>query len=225
MNWGDLKGVIGKAAPILGTLVGGPAGGAVGALIAAGLGVNPTPDEVSDALLKNPDAYVKLQEIEANNRIQLQQLAVTAESNRLQAANVQFAAEAADRDSARKLAAAQPNDYTRQILTYAVTALIAGVVVMIFAGTATVRELLKDPVISLTIGTLLGYLFNEWKQMLGFWFGATREGQQQTNAITQFAVSPGSVTTPDATTTVSTSAPITVQAGGSATEAQAPVQP
>lgn len=208
MNWSDLKGIIGKAAPILGTLVGGPAGAAVGGLIAEGLGVDSTPDAVSDALLKNPDAYVKLQEIEANNKVQLQQLTVTAEQNRLAASNQQFAAEAADRDSARRFASTQPTDKTRQILTYALTALIAGMLFMIFSGFA--ESMLKDNVSSLTVGTVLGYMFNEYKQVLAFWFGSTKDQSAQSTQIANFAVTPGSVTTPDATTTVSTSAPVTV---------------
>lgn len=210
IQWSDLKTVIGKAAPILGTLVGGPAGAAVGGLIAAGLGVANTPEAVDSALSSNPDAYVKLKQIEADNQVQLQQLTVTAEQNRLSAETAQYAAEAADRDSARKLAAAQPTDWTRQILTYAITGIVAFVIVMIFVGPTTVRDLLKDPVISLTVGTLIGYLFNEWKQVLGFWFGMTKDQAQQTAAITQFAVTPGSVTTPESTTTVQTNAAVTV---------------
>ena len=37
MNWSDIAGTIGKAAPMLGTLVGGPAGAAVGAIAAIAL--------------------------------------------------------------------------------------------------------------------------------------------------------------------------------------------
>lgn len=212
MNWSDLKGIIGTAAPILGTLVGGPAGAVVGKLIASGLGLNgdATPGEVNNLLQSNPDAFVKLQQIEADNKVQLQQLQVTAANNQLLADNAQYAAEAADRDSARKLAAQQPTDYTRQILTYLLTGLVGMVVWYIFSGRAI--DLLKDSVTSLTIGTVLGYLFNEFKQVLGFWFGATREGQKQTSAITDFAVSPGAVTaaTPD-TTTVTTPAAVNVE--------------
>ena len=38
MEWKDVANVVGKAAPILGTLLGGPAGAAVGALVASALG-------------------------------------------------------------------------------------------------------------------------------------------------------------------------------------------
>lgn len=75
MDWKDLAGMVGKAAPLLGTLVGGPAGGAIGGIIAAALGTAATPDAVSQALTVNPDAAVKLAQIEADQRTKLQELA------------------------------------------------------------------------------------------------------------------------------------------------------
>jgi hypothetical protein len=197
MEWNQLKGIIGKAAPILGTLVGGPAGAAVGGLIAAGLGVDSTPDAVGDALLKNPDAYVKLQEIEANSKVQLQQLTVTAEQNRLAAGTAQYAAEAQDRDSARKLAAQQPNDWMRPMLAIGVLLLTAYIVYQIMSGGA--ESIIKDTTAALTVGTLIGYVISELKQVYGFYFGMTKDAAVQSQAIADFAVSPGSVTTPDST--------------------------
>lgn len=85
MEWKDLAKVVGGAAPILGTLIGGPAGTAIGAMIASGLGVGNTPDEVSQALAINPDAAVKLKQIEATRQTELQTLLVQSEANRLAA--------------------------------------------------------------------------------------------------------------------------------------------
>ena len=83
MEWKDIAGIVGKSAPILGTLLGGPAGAAVGALVASALGVGGSPDAVSQALATNPDAAVKLQQIEATRQVDLQTLLVQAEANRL----------------------------------------------------------------------------------------------------------------------------------------------
>lgn len=74
MDWKDLASIVGKAAPILGTLLGGPAGGAVGGLIASALGTGNDPAEVS-AALANPDAVIKLREIESRRQVELQSLA------------------------------------------------------------------------------------------------------------------------------------------------------
>ena len=85
MDWSTIAKTVGSAAPILGTLLGGPAGAAVGAMVASALGVGATPDEVSQALAVNPDAAVKLKQIEATRQVELQALLVQAEQNRLAA--------------------------------------------------------------------------------------------------------------------------------------------
>ncbi len=85
MEWKDIASTVGKAAPMLGTLLGGPAGAAVGGLIASALGSGSSPDDVSQALVTNPDAAVKLKQIEADRQAKLQELVVLAESNRLAA--------------------------------------------------------------------------------------------------------------------------------------------
>lgn len=195
MNWSDVGNLVGRAAPMVGTLLGGPAGAAVGALVASALNVQADPESVNAALAGNPDALVKIQELQVNAKVQLQQLAVTAENNRLQAEAAQYAAEAADRDSARKLAAQQPRDFIRPTVTLVIllgTLLIIGAVFMGWN-----KEILTDPTASLTVGTVIGLWFGELKQVMGFWFGMTKESQKQNATITDFAVAPGTVTKPD----------------------------
>ena len=92
MDWKDIAGVIGNAAPLLGTLIGGPAGAAVGSIVASALGTQATPDAVSQAIATNPDAAVKLRQIEADQSTSLRELAVTAENNRLIAETAAVAA-------------------------------------------------------------------------------------------------------------------------------------
>lgn len=92
MNWSDISTVVGKAAPVLGTLIGGPAGAAVGALVASTLGTENTPDAVSQALAVSPDAAVKLKEIEAQHATELKALVVQSEANRIAADTATIAA-------------------------------------------------------------------------------------------------------------------------------------
>lgn len=195
MNWSDIGNMVGRAAPIVGTLLGGPAGAAVGALVASALNVPNDPDSVNVALAANPEALARVQELQINARVQLEQLAVTAESNRLQAEAAQYSAEAADRDSARKLASQQPNDMVRPILTFVMLGGSLFVVVAVLIGWAT--EAIKDPVASLTIGMVLGLWLGMTKEVMGFWFGMTKESQKQSAIVTDFAVAPGTVTKPD----------------------------
>ena len=101
MEWGDIRNDIAAAAPMLGTLVGGPAGAAIGGMVASALGTEHTPNAVKQALAINPDAAVKLRQIEADQSVKLQDLVVqqagadlAAETARLQTVNTTMQAEA-----------------------------------------------------------------------------------------------------------------------------------
>lgn len=195
MNWSDIGNIVGRAAPIVGTLLGGPAGAAVGALVASALNVPNDPESVNRALAANPEALARVQELQINARVQLEQLAVTAESNRLQAEAAQYSAEAADRDSARNLAAQQPRDIIRPSITIILLLGALSILVCIFSGLGL--EALQNPVAASTISLLIGLWFGELKQTLGFYFGMTKESQKQAATITSFAVEPGTVSKPD----------------------------
>jgi hypothetical protein len=92
MDWKDVAEKVSGFAPLLGGLLGGPAGATAGSIIASTLGTGATPDAVSQALLTNPDAAVKIKQIESEQAVKLQELAVTAENNRLVAETTAAAA-------------------------------------------------------------------------------------------------------------------------------------
>jgi hypothetical protein len=76
MEWKDIAGAIGTAAPILGTVIAGPAGGAVGGAVSAvikafGLSGDATPEQVNQAIKQDPDAALKL--MVAENEFKLRQ--------------------------------------------------------------------------------------------------------------------------------------------------------
>jgi hypothetical protein len=53
---------------------------------------------------------------------------------------------------------------------------------------------LKDPVIAATAGGLVMYFVRESSQVLGFWFGMTKEASVTNAKVADFAVAPGTVT-------------------------------
>ncbi len=186
MDWKDIGSKIGAAAPALGSLLGGPAGAAVGAIVATALGSKADPASVASALDANPEALARLAELQSAERVRLQELAIQAEQNRLQSEQnqlqaelSQFAAEAADRDSARRLAAAQQNDFVRPAITFA---LLTGSILIIIAIFTFGREALMDPTSSVAIGTVIGYWFAELKSVMAFYFGTTKDGSRQSTA-------------------------------------------
>lgn len=74
MNWESLKRMVGEYAPVAGSLLGGPAGGAIGTLISGFLGVENTPDAVAEALKQNPQAAIELRKFDHEYRGQLAEL-------------------------------------------------------------------------------------------------------------------------------------------------------
>ncbi len=77
MNWKDIVSKISAAAPMVGTLLGGPAGGAIGgvlSMVASALGVEPSQDAVATAVLADPEALLKLKTLEASNALELQRM-------------------------------------------------------------------------------------------------------------------------------------------------------
>lgn len=92
MNWKDIgRQAIQMGAPILGGALGGPAGAAVGAMIANQFGVDdPTPGNIMAAIKADPDAAMKLREVELRHQERLIELE-----------NDRFRIETADVQSAR----------------------------------------------------------------------------------------------------------------------------
>lgn len=213
-TWGDVAAAVSKFAPILGNAVPG-VGTVVGAgvglaasVIAKALGTDPSPDSIMAALSADPDAIVKLRQAEMDHEKDLVQLAKERELGVLAAQTAQYTAEAADRDSARKLAAQQPKDFMRPILSGAIISSTIGIVFLVLLGFAD--GTLRDPVIAATAGGLVMYFLKESSQVTGFWFGMTREASITNAKVADFATSPGTVTSapahpiPAVSTTVQT---------------------
>jgi uncharacterized membrane protein YeaQ/YmgE (transglycosylase-associated protein family) len=81
--WDSIKDTVGSVAPMAGSLLGGPAGSAVGSMIASALGVSNTPDAVAAAIKSDPQAAIKIRQIEAQleqTRLEVRGQAIQAEA-------------------------------------------------------------------------------------------------------------------------------------------------
>lgn len=90
MDWKEISQDLVKISPVLSGLIGGPAGAGIGSLIASVLGCGNSPSEVQQALITNPDAAVKLKEIEA----QVQIAQITSAASQIQSVNQTLQADA-----------------------------------------------------------------------------------------------------------------------------------
>lgn len=72
--WDEIKDIVGSAAPLVGSLLGGPLGGSVGTLIADKLGVKDDASEILNKLKTDPESLVKIKQMESDERQQLRQL-------------------------------------------------------------------------------------------------------------------------------------------------------
>jgi hypothetical protein len=164
MNWDDIKDTIAKAAPLAGTLIGGPAGGAIGGLVASALGTEATPDAVSQALQTDPEAAIKLRQMELDHAKEMRSMLIQAETNHLAEVNATIRAEYQQEDKFVKR--------WRPTLGYAVTlswtlTWFAVCYVIVFdtsKATAVVNALSATAVMWSVALTLLGVSVNKRSQ-------------------------------------------------------------
>ena len=161
ISWKDVGSVVGKAAPVLGTVLGGPVGtivGSAGALVASALGCEAQPDAVSEAVKNDPEAVLKLKELEVQNRANL--LAWQTE---------QLKAEVADRQSARQMAVS--GGLTNKLFWLSAVMLVGAVSLDIY--------ILKTGVAPGTsgelVGRVLGFTEGLASSLMMFWFGGTQQ--------------------------------------------------
>jgi uncharacterized membrane protein YeaQ/YmgE (transglycosylase-associated protein family) len=169
MDWKDIAETVGKAAPILGTLLGGPAGAAVGSIIASALGTGNSADDVSTAIAADPASLVKLREIEASKTVRLQELATDMAKHDLAVA-------AADRDSARQREAKTGDTLTPRSLALLVTAGFFGVLAqLLIVGKP---EQGGDALL-----VMLGALGGAWGSVIAYYFGSSAGSAAKTELL------------------------------------------
>lgn len=145
--------VIGFGAPLLGTLIGSPLAGIALSLIGSAFGVKSDPDAIMAALSQDPEAAVKLKQIEAQHSEILAQIAST-----------DFYTSYLDRKDARDKAIEGKYDWFVHMLSVFITLGFFCSVVMVFFTKA-------DPGDHDILNMMLGSLGTCWVQVIAFYFG------------------------------------------------------
>ena len=176
--WDKIKELIGDSAPVVGGLLGGPAGATVGGLISKALGVENNASAIEAELVNNPDALVKLRELEMSKEIAVlkSQYDNKVEDNRHEEhyANVNVG----DKQNARG------NNHLYELQTdigkriFVQTSIIVPLLIMInillisYANDLKLGEAMIS-MVSTLIGIALNNAYRERQSMIEFLFGSS----------------------------------------------------
>jgi len=176
MDWPKLGAKIAQTAPLLGSLIGDPAGAAAGSaikLIAGSLGLDPNsvdPEEINQIITKNPEAMNKLHQVETRHEIELQKLII--ESQRLELVDI---ADARNREISITKTTGR-----RDIQLYA----LAWIVVSGFFGLCwALMRIPLPPASNDVVFILFGSMASGFTMVLTYFFGSSRSSQDKTQLL------------------------------------------
>jgi hypothetical protein len=174
MEWKDVLSKISDAAPMIGSLFGAPGtlAGTVVKLVATTLGVEPTQDAIAAEIKNNPDALLKLRELEASHQIELQKL--TLETERVRLADVADA-------RAREKAVMEKTGYADINLYVLAWVMIIGFFVLM--GLLIFRPLPEDS--SGVVMMLFGSLAAAFGAVIQYFFGSSAGSAAKTTMLNQ----------------------------------------
>ena len=169
--WESIKELIGNAAPVVGSLIGGGAGNAVGELVAKALGVENSPEAIEAELRNNPEALLKLKELEVSKELAIlkSQLENKQEDNRHVESYVN--AQVSEYDSSRNMqieALKQDDTFAKRFVYYFATYWSFMATLYIFIITLVEIPETSTRFADTTLGFLLGTVI---ATLIGFFYG------------------------------------------------------
>lgn len=174
MDWSKVADVVGGAAPIVGTIFGGPVGAAAGGIISGICSLfGADPKDPADLLAKiqaDPDAVLKLREFELRNKVELEKVAL--ESDRM---HLQDISDARSREVAGIQATGKRDAFLYVLATSVVIAFGAICFVLIYEP---IPEGANQVVLLLFGGLVAGFT-----QVMNYFFGSSKGSKDKTNLM------------------------------------------
>lgn len=181
MDWKEIgRALVSQGAPMLGGLLGGPAGAVAGKMVAGMFGADPeSPEDVMNAITADPAAMQKIKEFEAKHQEELQRLQIKETELFL-----------ADIDSARKrevevARVTGKKDKDLYLMAYivigsffAITLYLLYAIIRADPDTNAIDELKDHPLAMIIIGALI----SGFTQVLSYFFGSSK-GSSDKNKI------------------------------------------
>jgi hypothetical protein len=169
MNWDKVKNVVSGIAPLIGSAF-GPAGTAVGALVAAALGVDNSPEQVLEAIKTDPEAALKLRALELEHKYDFErlQLADALEHRKVDTADIQ---DARKRDTA--ITEKGYHNYRADVLAALAFISLIAMVYMI-----NVNDIMKPEVLAI-FNMSIGAVLKMIGDVFAFEFGSSRGSKEK----------------------------------------------
>lgn len=178
MNWDNIKEAVGNSAPILGGLLGGPVGASVGTLISGVLGVKPTPEAVQEELRTNPEAVLKLKQIEVDHKEKI-------EEYKLKEKELLFKKFETSHESYQ-----QKNTMADKIADQVIKYNLPVIALLVIVNVLVVHYFKDDAsliaIVSNIIGLAIGKLFSERQAVINFFFGSSIGSKEKDIQIASF---------------------------------------
>jgi hypothetical protein len=181
-----------KLAPFLATglSLAGPLGTMAGNAITSSLGVKAggTASDILASLTKTPptpDQIAALQKAEDDFKLQMATLQINSVEDLEKMADEDLASA---RQRETDLAKAGAKDNTPKWLAGIVTFGALFIAAMVFSGHA--NSVLVNPASAALAGTIVGYIFKDYSQVLGYYFGSSKGSEDKSATIAEIAKEP-----------------------------------
>lgn len=162
----DLGRTVARFAPLLGGALSGPCGATLGSIIASVFGTDTSkPDRLQNLIITDPDAAVKLRQIEADHHLELQKIVIQAAQENLQ--NI-----LADRESARQRESLV--DHTPLVAREKTPAILAYLLTLgVFVALASLFYFPVPPANQEVILAIVTSLTTVWVGAMGYYHGSS----------------------------------------------------
>lgn len=165
-----------KGAPLLGSVIGGPVGGKVGQLVASAFGADPDdPDDVIAKIEADPEAAIKLRELETKHRERLEELKLEEARIALTEKSIYLA----DAQSARDREKAIVRTTGKKDINLYVLAWVVVGGFFILTGILMFKGIGSNPVLDI----LFGGLVSGFATVLGYFFGSSKGSSDKTHLL------------------------------------------
>lgn len=170
--WDNIKPFVSKFAPIVGAALGGPLGGAAGALLANALGVKDADPKSIEQAIKNGtltgEQIIALKQAEDQFALQMKQLDINSVEE-MEKLAIQDRSSAREREMAVK-------DWTPRILAYGVTIGFFGLLSFLLRHDLPAGS--KD-----VLNIMLGSLGTAWISIVTYYFGSSAGSDKKTDLM------------------------------------------